>query len=494
MIMDVLPPWIDYIPGSFSIPPDNIYVNATGYTFLEWNYSSLLIGETWTVSFDITCSEVGLKYTNDYISSRVNYTNWHDDPIEILFPPTQINVVVGEPRPPELYIDIRDNSGNPDGKGDNVYLYWVPPTTPDTSHYLLYRSPTQTGFDFSSPWRSTLTHSDNGVFKLRNTWNDTNVAVDSAPYEYYYCIRAVNSVGEISDSSRTVGRWTTTYQQGTSTFSLPLEPIESLSTDSLVNDMTAGTGYIKWMDPINHVWLQHGSGAVNNTVMTVGKGYEVDFTGQTKYTFTGMPGAMILYDNVTFGFNITPGSDDEDDLTASEDGTGSVTLTWKQPLSMSPGVHEFRVLRSSMRDGFWDVNDYDIIAVIPVTAPGSMAFYTDVGNATAGTELYYMILPIEISSGYRGSSSYSIGVWTADILGQYDTFGLPLKPASYDTADWWCDNFGNTVGINYYHIASQRWSWHSTRMPFGAFDPLIEMILGYQISTTAPTKYSFVGV
>ncbi|MEE9152247.1 MAG: hypothetical protein V3U20_10520 [Thermoplasmata archaeon] len=77
---------------------------------------------------------------------------------------------------------------------------------------------------------------------------------------------------------------------------------------------------------------------------------------------------------------------------------------------------------------------------------------------------------------------------------QYDTFGLPLKISSNQTTDWYCDNVPGTVGINYFNISVQRWRWHSTRMPEGAFDPEAVMVEGYQISTAAPTKYSFVGI
>ncbi|UCG70879.1 MAG: VWA domain-containing protein, partial [Thermoplasmata archaeon] len=59
MIRDVLPPWIDYVPGSFSIEPDHIYVNESGYTILEWNVSRILIDEVWEVTFDVKSTMAG---------------------------------------------------------------------------------------------------------------------------------------------------------------------------------------------------------------------------------------------------------------------------------------------------------------------------------------------------------------------------------------------------------------------------------------------------
>jgi len=93
----------------------------------------------------------------------------------------------------------------------------------------------------------------------------------------------------------------------------------------------------------------------------------------------------------------------------------------------------------------------------------------------------------------EGASTYSIGVWTADISAGYDTIGIPLLLASYETADWYCDQIDDAVGINYYIDSRLGWGWHSERMPAGAYDPTLLMIEGYQISTSIQTKYTFIG-
>jgi hypothetical protein len=228
-------------------------------------------------------------------------------------------------------------------------------------------------------------------------------------------------------------------------------------------------------------------------MVEVEKGYEIGFLGkstQTKYTFTGMPGAMILFDDVSLGFDATPLTGDAVSLTAKVDGNGNITLNWTKPTNIGSG-DQYYVLRSTSRNGFWGTLgvNYTQLAVLPF----NVLSYQDIGNATAGTEYYYMILPVNLSTSERGVSSYSIGVWTAGYLDQYDTFTLPLKLSSYKTADWYCDNIPDTVGINYYNVNTQRWNWHSTRMPVGAFDPILVMAEGYQISTSGSTKFTFIG-
>jgi hypothetical protein len=104
-----------------------------------------------------------------------------------------------------------------------------------------------------------------------------------------------------------------------------------------------------------------------------------------------------------------------------------------------------------------------------------------------------MVVPFN-NGGVRGSSTYSIGIWTEEYLVQYDTVGIPLKLKGDQTTDWYCSNINHTVGINYFNISEQRWCWHSTRMPAGAYDPFIEMTNGYQISTSNATKFIFIGI
>jgi hypothetical protein len=335
---------------------------------------------------------------------------------------------------------------------------------------------------------------DSSPIPLRTMWNDTNAAFpgNDTNYEeqYYYTIRAVNIFGKVSSTSRTVGKWTKTFPAGVSAFSLPLEPLVTMNTtiDFYINDMDAE--YIKWMKPENHIWMKHGAGCVNNTQLEVGKGYEVECGNPINYTFTGMPGAMISYDDDTgfLGFDFDA---EAINFTATVDlVTGNIYLNWTKPSCMG-AMDEYYLLRSTTRDGFWGILgvNYTIIATLSF----DILSYNDAFNATTGTQYYYMILPVN-ETGAKGASSYSLGVWTGNYSNQYDTLGIPLKINNSQAADWYCDNIPNTVGFNYYNVSAQRWSWHSKRMGEGAFDPVLVMGEGYQISTSGPTKYTFIGV
>jgi hypothetical protein len=497
MVRDVLPIYIDYIPGSFSIPPDSITTGPKGETILEWDVQWIKLGETWSVSFDIVSNQVGWQETNVYTHSRALYYTWGNTTEEVLFPHSVINVLPGWPFPPKLYIDM----GLTD---DDILLYWDEPLSPGTDRYLIYISETPTGFDFSSPWVDTNNTLANGIDEvdgqiahMRTSWNHTGAADPGNALKYkeqwYYCMRSVNALDQISSTSRIVGKWTKEFTQaGVSTFSLPLEPLETMTptADFYLNDMNAN--YIKWMDtgPLTtHVWLKHGGGDVNDTTLEVGRGYEVAFGSATKYTFLGMPGTMIKYtDESTVGFDYAI---DADSLDATVDpASGNVNLTWDPPASMSPG-DQYYVYFSTTRDGFFGTNgiDYQLISIQPEGTETAL----HAGAAQPGTQLYYMVRPLN-ATNIEGASTYSIGVWTSDIMEMYDTVGIPLKLSGGDqNADYYCGNIDNAVGINYFIYTEQRWSWHSFRMPSGAYDPTLIMTEGYQISTSAQTKFTFIG-
>ncbi len=401
------------------------------------------------------------------------------------------NVTVIGIAPPTLYINTSQDE-------KDVVLYWEPPLIQEIDHYLIYRSTSQTDFNFSEVWVNTSKdkeHGESSPISLRTMWNDTNAAFpgNSSNYEeqYYYVIRAVNEFGRVSGTSRTVGKWTKIFPKGISTISLPLEPIDILDTYNLTTSMKAE--YIKYIDPTTHIWRKHdfGYGTTNNTQMKLGEGYEVEFKSQTYFTFTGMPGAMISYDddNGFLGFN--PDIEARS-LEVSIKSNGDVNLTWKEPGSMSDGW--YKVYYSNKRDGFFGEFNSDYFLAPPLINFGiNVATHYGAQANNPNARLYYMVVPFN-ASGVRGSSTYTIGIWTEEYLSQYDTFGIPLKMDGNQTADWYCDNIPDTVGINYYIYSEQRWCWHSTRMPEGAYDPTLVMIGGYQISTSGTTKFTFIGV
>jgi uncharacterized protein YegL len=309
LLTDVLPPYIDYLPGSFIDPntgdpmdPTNIIIDGNGNTILEWNISQIAIGQIWEVSFTITCDEVGLKETNVYGISSVNYTRYLDANTTMItndtLPRVWLNVLPIPPLPPILYCNLTDNK-------QDVWLNWTQPPTP-TDHYLIYRSETKQGFDFSIPWKDTsfdVNPISGMIDPLNRNWLDVDSALPSAPSQYYYIVRSVEASGNISVTSNTVGKWTRAFGTGVDAFSLPLEPFETKSADWYCDDIP-NVEYIKWTNSTTQTWTTHLKSdplGVNDANIVIDEGYEIKVTAQTYYTFCGRPGTSIRYDEENLG-------------------------------------------------------------------------------------------------------------------------------------------------------------------------------------------------
>jgi hypothetical protein len=490
LIRDVLPSWIDYVPGSFNIPPDSIVKDpVTGETTIEWDVQWVKLGETVSLTFDIVANDAGYLETNVYGASRAFYTRWDNTTDTVPFPHVYITVLPGIPLPPRLHISS-------DPFGDDIELFWEEPETPGTDYFLIYRSTTPTGCDFSTPWIDTSVNVDPGgpvgAVGDRYSWNHTG-ASDPGDLEYseqwYYCIRTVNTESQTSYTSRTVGKWTREFVAGASAFSLPLEPLGINDTEYYCVDM--GSNYIKYIDPATNEWVQHDIGGPTGiTDLVVGDAYEVDFTTPTKYTFLGMPGAMIQYMSGVFG-GFDPATE-ADSLIATivDPVAGDISLSWGQPASMDSN-DIYNLLYSTSRDGFYGQAGTDYIVLTTMPYGSEFAFLP--GLATPGTQHYYMIQP-ENETGKVGASTYSIGIFVGDYSAGYDSIGIPLALSGGDqTADWYSDQIVDAHGINYYIDTEQRWAWHAQRMPEGAYDPTMVMAEGYQISLLADTNYIFIG-
>jgi hypothetical protein len=296
-------------------------------------------------------------------------------------------------------------------------------------------------------------------------------------------IKAVNAAGIESITSRTVGKWTREFDQGKTTFSLPLEPIETKTVNWYLGDMNSE--YIRWMGQ-DQTWKCTGKTGGNPDVI-VGDAYEVRLSLATKYTFCGFPGAMIRYDDDTFGFQ----SHEARTLIAQVNDYGTVTLNWGQPQSMDP-ADRFYVLRSETRDGFWGSEDIDFQKIADL--PYSTNSYLEYAIALKDTQYYYMVIPVKSTTSEWGSGSYSIGIFTKGFDDGYDTISIPLKLDNDHSADWYCEEILYSVGINYFEPSEKRWIWHKGIMPQGVYDVEMVMAFGYQISTNYATRYSFVGV
>jgi hypothetical protein len=483
MIQDVLPPYIDYVPGSFSIPPTEITVDGFGNTILEWNVDNIKIGENWTVNFNITSTLEGMQLANVVSDSRVSYTMWNNTNTTKLFPEVWINVIAIPvpppiPPPPEPRISVIPGT-------NHTLLEWTPPGLIDADHYLIYRSLDRPNtFDFSTPWINTSSDMDpigSNILGTRTSWNFTDDVINAT--EIYYCMRTVDTISQISNTSITVGKWTRVFAQNTSTFSIPLETIDPMTADEYLADM--GALYLMWMNTTTGTWMKHGDGDWNDRTLRQGEGYLVNFASPSTYTFCGMPGAMIVSETISpYGFDP---NFDSSSLNASVDSEGNVKLEWNRTDTMDPGDN-YLIYRASERTGF-----HDGTAQLVANISYGVEIWTDFGAAASESQWYYMIVP-ENELGERGTTTYSIGVWTEDFSGAFDTFGMALSTSLSLTLDWYCDGITNSVGMNYYQESVQRWGWHSTAMPPGAFDTVVTMGEGYQISISAPTRFTFIGV
>jgi hypothetical protein len=74
MVRDVLPNYINYVPNTFSRKPDHIGNYFGSFTKLDWNISHIAIGETWTVSYNISTREQGEEVAISAPLARVKYT------------------------------------------------------------------------------------------------------------------------------------------------------------------------------------------------------------------------------------------------------------------------------------------------------------------------------------------------------------------------------------------------------------------------------------
>jgi hypothetical protein len=481
MIQDVLPPYIDYVPGTFTVLPNEISVNATGYTFLGWEKQQVSINETWICKFNIRANTVGILATNDYVNSRVNYTKWNNETMEDFFPLLQLTVRSPFPEPP--FLRIYNN-------GTTVILNWLPPNVPDVDHFLIYRSAQRDDFgDFETPWVNTSDWAT-GIDPLgpafpvgdRLSWNDTTATASS---EYYYIIRTVNSEGVVSFTSNTVGKYDKNFPIGTSTFSLPFEPSYNRNVSFYIQQIgSSPTDYIKWQDPATQTWVTHnlsdGEG-VKDTVMKVGEGYEIYLSSPTTYSFWGEPASSLRF---LESMMPRPGN------FAVRVSAQDVFLSWDEVT----GADHYIVYRATSREALNDPS----LSFAAETASFGIDAWVDLDPKTniGGNQFYYSVGAVNSSSIHTCyNTTYSIGVWIGDYPEGYSAIGLPVKTFDHDTKtiDSYCDDIPNTVGINYYIIGGQRWGWHRYNMPMGAYDDVMGYANGYQLSSSSASYYYFIG-
>lgn len=85
---EILAESIHYVPGSFSIDPIWVVGDSAA-----WELGALNIGDTWSVSFNITASDTGYLPVDDYPVAQATYLNFLGDPDSVPFPQAYVRVL-----------------------------------------------------------------------------------------------------------------------------------------------------------------------------------------------------------------------------------------------------------------------------------------------------------------------------------------------------------------------------------------------------------------
>ncbi|HKZ48549.1 MAG TPA: lamin tail domain-containing protein, partial [Thermoplasmata archaeon] len=479
MIKEVLPPYISVVPFSFFLPPQNdVEVDPTPDIVaggnLSWQVSQIRLNQTWAVSWQITCSQIGTQPVELYPDSRAAYLDWNDTLKIVPFPAmdiTCLQTIVPAVEPP-TEVTTGWNGASV------ITLTWTPPiTAPD--HYLIYKvlDDPRNFADFSPAAAYA------SVPFPATSWSDpTPIGVAS---EYYYLMRSANAGNtDVSRTSNTAGVFAGTLNSGMTSISRPLEYFPWLNyfgapLDTVDEYRAAfGAQWIEYMDA-GGTWQRvcpsgppacPGNGA---TVLAVGKGYVVNRATPGRFVFTGLPGTHLLFDEFPApGF--VPATTAWSLMAAVN--VDNVILTW----SAVPGVTNYEVLYATTRAGFFDGS----AVTLGTTAALS---WTHLNAIPLSSELYYLVKPAG-----SAASSYSIGIWTVTYTA-HGTFGLPLKPIIIaPSVSYYTGAIPGTLGVVWMSLTGV-WVAHVASMPAGVYDKMVYPGIGYQLTVKTTGRYSFIG-
>jgi len=358
--------------------------------------------------------------------------------------------------------------------GTDVDLTWEPPTNGTPDYYWVHRGATPRGIDLIVPYARTV--------GPETAFTDLDAA--AAPGEAYYVVRAVNvTLNVTSVTSNTAGAFTRAFGAGLNAFSLPLEPFFATTVAAVHGAMTAVD--VRYLDDAG-VWQAFPGAA--DIPLRVGRGLAATLASPRLFTFVGFPGSMILHGE-GFGF----AADEARSLVASVNPAGDVELAWAPPVAYGEA---YCVRRSAARDGFHT----GAYATLGCTLPGrpDLTTYVDAGAAQTAGEWYYQVVPVlnlpggngSAPSIMNGSTTYSIGIWTSAFAGS-QAFGLPLRPETPRSVDWWASAIPGALGILW--LSTGTWVPHFTEMPAGVYDAPLPQGGAVQVQVRTPARYAFVG-
>jgi hypothetical protein len=89
MVTEVLPDGVNYADSA--VPTEPNVISPDGQT-LTWNLGSISIGDTKTITFDVTFDNPGYQLVDEHPETHVDYTNYEGDPASEIFPVTHVTV------------------------------------------------------------------------------------------------------------------------------------------------------------------------------------------------------------------------------------------------------------------------------------------------------------------------------------------------------------------------------------------------------------------
>jgi hypothetical protein len=351
--------------------------------------------------------------------------------------------------------------------GSDVVLNWLPSPSIGVDQYMIFSGDTPISLDLTTPVAV--------VSGLDLEWRDSGVS--SIIGEKYYSVRAYNVTYSLkSRTSNTAGKFTKWFDAGLSAFSLPLEPFGDRMVSDYADDIP-NAEYVRWLDA-GGKWITHDKDMLRGEMdafVEMGKGYEVLLSGETDFTFCGMPGGMVNYTEWSYG-----DPDHISSLNVQLVGL-DVELSWSSTL----GAVGFFVFKSSTRGGLFEPS-------LPPIAYVNTTTWTDYGALSVEGESYYFVMPVD-GLGELGSSSYSVGVQTVAYEDGSDTFSLPLNTSLQMTLDGLCDDIPGVVGMAY--MVFETWKFHAVEMPLGVYDTDVGLSDGFQliIESPSPVLWTFSG-
>ncbi|MCJ2564192.1 MAG: fibronectin type III domain-containing protein, partial [Candidatus Thermoplasmatota archaeon] len=225
MIDDMLPWYVHHVPGSFvdpatgaPRPPDLLMSNPSGSEF-KWYNRVLRVGETWSVSFNVTVAITGLISADRYPESRVNYASWNWTNLSIPFPITTILVLPPIHPPTDVTASLEGVAH------EDVRISWTPSEDDPASvdHYTVYYG---TIFNPDGNGYSILDIVPKGSGSVLHVGGG-----DGDPQNYFYVVCAVSASGGSICSPGQAGKFTRSLSNGPNLISVPLiQSNESVET------------------------------------------------------------------------------------------------------------------------------------------------------------------------------------------------------------------------------------------------------------------------